>query len=381
MKPVESQEAPMAQVRLEPPPRVVDASLLVAVAVMLATGVVSLVSGRPVDAWVFDVHAVAGLATLVLLFWKLRRVRHRLSPDRLDATRTLSVLLAVVTTAALATGVWWVFGGRLDLGPWGLLNLHIGLGLVVPVLLVVHLRRRFSLPRRETVEDRRNALRYAAVVGAGALAWRGQESANRLLETAGADRRFTGSREDGSDAGNDFPVTSWVADDPDPVDADAWTLTVSGRVGSRLALSADDVTPGDDGRATAQTGSADGVDPDGEMRALLDCTSGWYSEHDWQGVRVGDLLDAADAEPDADWVQFRSVTGYRWSLPTAEARDALLATRVDGQPLSHGHGAPMRLVAPGRRGFQWVKWVEEVRVTRRRGLGEWVAVFVSGFDG
>lgn len=366
----------------EPPPRVVDASLLVAVGALLATGVVSLVSGRPGGAWVFDVHAVAGLATVVLLAWKLRRVRHRLAPGALDATRLLSVLLAVTTTGALASGVWWVLGGALDLGPWGLLNLHVGLGLVVPVLLVVHLRQRFALPRREAVTDRRNALRYGAVLGAGALAWRAQETVNRALDTAGADRRFTGSREDGSDAGNRFPVTSWVADDPDPVDVDAWRLDVTGRVETPLSLSFEEVTAGQPtgGREGGPAGdAADGPVDSVEQRAILDCTSGWYSEHDWQGVRVGDLLDAAGAE--SGWVQFRSVTGYRWSLPVAKARDAVLATRVDGEPLSHGHGAPMRLVAPGRRGFQWVKWVEELRVTRRRGLGEWVAVFVSGFDG
>ncbi|MEF8853315.1 MAG: molybdopterin-dependent oxidoreductase [Haloarculaceae archaeon] len=370
-------------VRLEPGPRVVDASLLVAVVVLLATGVASLVSGRPTGAWVFDVHVVAGLATVVLLAWKLRRVRHRVAPDRLDATRGISVLLAVVASAALATGIWWVFGGRLDLGPWGLLNLHIGLGLLVPVLLVVHLRRRFALPRREAVTDRRNALRYAAVLGTGAVAWRAQEATNAVLDTAGAKRRFTGSRETGSDDGNGFPVTSWVADDPDPVDEHEWTLSVSGRVATPLELTHEEVTPGGDG---AGGGKADGaaaesaVDPGAERRALLDCTSGWYSEHDWRGVRVGDLLDAADPTEGAAWVQFRSVTGYRWSLPVEEARDALLATRVDGDALSHGHGAPMRLVAPGRRGFQWVKWVEDVRVTRRRGLGEWIAVFVSGLD-
>ena len=44
----------------------------------------------------------------------------------------------------------------------------------------------------------------------------------------------------------------------------------------------------------------------------------------------------------------------------------------------HGLAPAYPLVAPGRRGFQWVKWVEEVRVTERRELGEWVAVFVSG---
>ncbi len=72
------------------------------------------------------------------------------------------------------------------------------------------------------------------------------------------------------------------------------------------------------------------------------------------------------------------MTGYRWSLPLSEARDAVLATHVDGERLAHGHGYPLRLVAPGRRGFQWVKWVESVRVSKRRELGEWLAIFVSG---
>jgi len=358
---------------LEPPPRVVDASLLAAVLTLLATGLYSLVSGRPSGAWVFDVHAVAGLSTVVLLGWKLRRVRHRVTPSALDATRVVSVLLAITATAALATGVWWVFGGSLDLGGWGLLNLHIGLGLLVPILLVVHLRSRFALPNRETVTERRNALRYAALVGTGALAWRAQEGANRLFDTAGAERRFTGSREEGSDDGNRFPVTSWVADDPDPVDRDAWTLAVDGAVAEPFELGYEDVTAA----RSDDSNQGESVAPS-ERRALLDCTSGWYSVHDWQGVRVGDLLDAVDPAEGAAWVQFRSVTGYRFSLPREEARDALLATHVDGQRLSHGHGAPARLVAPGRRGFQWIKWVEEVRVTRRRELGEWVAIFVSG---
>lgn len=57
-----------------------------------------------------------------------------------------------------------------------------------------------------------------------------------------------------------------------------------------------------------------------------------------------------------------SRTGYRWSFPLREARGMLLATRVGEEPLSHEHGAPVRLVAPGRRGFQWVKWVVRIEV-------------------
>jgi DMSO/TMAO reductase YedYZ molybdopterin-dependent catalytic subunit len=93
---------------------------------------------------------------------------------------------------------------------------------------------------------------------------------------------------------------------------------------------------------------------------------------------VGELLDAAEPRETGRWVRFRSVTGYKWSVPIEEARDCLLATAVDGDPLTHGHGAPLRLVAPGRRGFQWVKWVTSVEVTEREDLSQWVAIFVSG---
>ena len=38
------------------------------------------------------------------------------------------------------------------------------------------------------------------------------------------------------------------------------------------------------------------------------------------------------------------------------------ATRLAGRPLGAGHGFPARLVAPGRRGFWWVKWVTSIEV-------------------
>jgi DMSO/TMAO reductase YedYZ molybdopterin-dependent catalytic subunit len=55
-----------------------------------------------------------------------------------------------------------------------------------------------------------------------------------------------------------------------------------------------------------------------------------------------------------------SATGYRRRLPASDVATVLLATHAGGQPLADGHGGPVRLVVPGRRGFWWVKWVVAV---------------------
>jgi len=350
----------MGRGRFELPPRLVDWAILAAVGIALATGLLGLVTGDPSGAWVFVAHGVAGLLLLPLLFWKLRRVRHRLSRDAWDRTTPASVLAVALALSTLTTGILWVSGGNVFIWQWNALMVHAILGVLLVPVVLVHLLGRFGLPSRRDVEGRRTALQFAALAGGGVLAWRAQQAVVGVLETAGAERRFTGSRPEAGE-GNDFPVTSWVADDPDPIDADEWRLAVDGVVDEPLALAYDDLPV------------------DAEREALLDCTSGWYAEREWAGVRVGDLLDAAGVRDEARFVSFRSVTGYRWSLPIAEARDALLATGVGGQQLRHGHGFPARLVAPGRRGFQWVKWIDRVEVRRSPDYGQWIAIFVSGF--
>jgi DMSO/TMAO reductase YedYZ molybdopterin-dependent catalytic subunit len=365
--------------RLAPPPHLVDWSILALVAFEVGSGVVSLTVGRPSGAWLFTLHALAGLTLVALLGWKFRRVRRRITDrDRWDSGTPVSVLLGTLALATLGTGIYWALSGPVRIAGWPLLFLHMVLGVLVAPVLLWHLRHRFRPPSTAGMDRRRTTLQYGALLGFGALSWKAQQVAGDALSLPGRDRRFTGSKAEGSDEGNAFPVTSWVADDPEPVDPDDWSLSVGGAVTAPLELDLDALPPAP---ATAPRG--DGSPTDASVgatseRAVLDCTSGWYSEHDWQGVRVGDLLDRADPADDAAWVRFRSVTGYYWSLPIDEARDALLATRVDGTPLSHGHGFPCRLVAPGRRGFQWVKWVESVEVTHRRDLGQWVAIFVSG---
>jgi DMSO/TMAO reductase YedYZ molybdopterin-dependent catalytic subunit len=349
---------------LEPRPRVVDWSLFALVAVEALTGFVSFTVGTPGGWPVFWLHRSLGVAIVGLLAFKLARVRRNLTdPGRWRRSTALSVVAAAAAVGALATGAAWVFGLDVRVSLWTLLSVHVAFGLLLLAVVPLHAATRFRLPRREDVQSRRTALQYTALFVAGAVTYRAQQATNRLLGTAGADRRFTGSQPREGDGNATFPPTSWVADDPAPLDRASYRLAVGGHVTDPLELPVEDVAKGE------------------AERALLDCTSGWYTVQNWRGVSVGDLLDAAGGTTsDASHVRFVSVTGYRWTLPVDEARDALLATHVGGERLSHGHGAPVRLVAPGRRGFQWVKWVTRVEARAGPDPAQWVVTLISGFD-
>ena len=350
--------------RLGASPRLVDFAILGTLVVALLTGVWTLFAGSPGDWLVVALHGVAGVILVVPLAAKLHRERRHFLPGRFRLRTAGSILLAVLAVAAIGTGLAWVWGVDLGVLAWSGLVVHAVLGLLLLPLLLVHLRRRFHVPRASDFEGRRTAIQTGLLVAGGAVAWRAQDAVARAAGVASTDRRFTGSRQaDGE--GNDFPTTSWVADDPDPVDAADWSLDVVGAVEEPRAFDLGEL-------------EEDGLGED-DLDATLDCTSGWYADRNWRGVRVGRVLDVVRADPEARWVSFRSVTGYRFSLPTEEARAALLATHVGGERLEHGHGYPLRLVAPGRRGYQWVKWVESIEVRRSPDYGQWWAIFTSGF--
>jgi DMSO/TMAO reductase YedYZ molybdopterin-dependent catalytic subunit len=61
------------------------------------------------------------------------------------------------------------------------------------------------------------------------------------------------------------------------------------------------------------------------------------------------------------------------------ARELLLATHVGDETLSHEDGAPVRLVVPWARGFQWVKWVQRVELLDHPDYGAPASTVWSGF--
>ncbi|HEY0752464.1 MAG TPA: molybdopterin-dependent oxidoreductase [Ktedonobacteraceae bacterium] len=342
-------------------PRLTDWSLGLTVLLACLSGLVSLVSGHPQEWFVFALHGGAGFWLLLLLWGKLRRVWPRLlHPRRWDRRTVYGLLALLFVLCALGSGIWWVGGGSWDIAGFNLLNWHILLGFVLTVVVLAHLIARAKRLRKRDLVGRRRVLHFSALLLASIGLWPLQQAGERVLKLPGESERFTGSRESHSYQGNIFPTSSWVADQPRELDTRTWQFSLGGAVAAPRAFSYAEISAAND-----------------ELEAVLDCTGGFYSTQRWRGISVGTLLRQVTLSPDARFVSFTSITSYRWSLPLEEARRALLATRIDDQPLSHDHGFPLRLVAPGRRGFEWVKWITRVEVLTEPDLGQAVSIFTS----
>ena len=324
------------------------------VAVELATGFFGLLSGSPDRAVFILIHRIGGYGLVIVLVWKVGIVIFSLRNRKRSATtRTASLALMVLLAATLALGFAWSTAGPYYYRPpiglnWSGVSWHAYVGALLFPLLVWHAVKytsAFSLPWTFWVE-RRSFLRFAVLSVAGLALWRVAELGVRLGGLSGKDRRFTGSYQTTRAAGA-FPVVSWLNDTPPRTDVKSWKLSVSGLVERSMRLDYSDLAPSD------------------EMAATIDCTGGWYSDQVWRGVRVGRLLDDAGVMQGARSVTFVSATGYYRRYSVEDARRCLLATHVAGDVLSVGHGYPVRLVAPGKRGFEWVKWVDRIEVTAR----------------
>jgi hypothetical protein len=324
-----------------------DRLLAFLLVVQLTTGLLTLRSGQPATAPLFWLHGLVAGALLVASVEKLRRsVGPAIRAGRWRSLM-LGALLALLVAAALTGGFAWVASGRIwSIGPWTILTLHVWAALAIIPILVFHLLpRRWRMLRPRSLArpmSRRTFLAVAGVTLVGGLAW---GTANLVDRIRGGTRRFTGSR--WLPDGGVPPPTTFYGEGTPAIDADAWRLRVHGRVGTPLAL---------DLVALATLGTE-------EHDAVLDCTSGWAMRTGWRGTPLTAVLAASGADRDATFVKVRSVTGWMVPLERGDIEGALLATHVAGRPLPAGNGAPLRLVVPGRRGLDWVKWVAEIEVT------------------
>ena len=319
-----------------PSSRSTNLALLVLLPAAVVSGLVANTIGTPVAVHPSVVHGVIAIGILVLAPWKQAIVRSGLRKRRPMAKWSLALLTLVLIT--IASGLIHAFGYQGRLGPLTVMQVHIGAALTALVLVWVHYRSHPVRFRRSVDVDRRAFLRTATFSGAAILAWLGLEGALDAARLPGGDRRFTGSHERASFQPDRLPVTSWLDDRVQQIDPDSWRLRIGGRP----------LTLGELEQLPMET-----------FDATLDCTSAWYSEQSWRGVRLDRLVDPGSARS----LVVTSATGYARRFPTRDLAAMWLVTEVGGAALSAGHGFPARIVAPGRRGFWWVKWVVDVQLS------------------
>ncbi len=306
--------------------------------------VLSFVTG--VMSWAVDLgwarpftllHAVSGLAVLVLAPLKITgSVRSGMKRGR--RSRWLSAGFGLVVLATVGFGLLHATGLWHGVGYWSALWTHLLLSAVVLPLLAWHVLSRPLRPATTDLNRRALLSAGATTVAAGGLVG-GQELVVRLVGLDGADRAGTGSHELASFDPGSMPVVSWLDDRIPEGDPDRWSLTIAGTEVEVAQLAA-------------------ASEP---LEAVLDCTGGWRSVQRWDAVPLAEVL--ADGPGRA--IRITSATGYARLFPRSAAGSIYLATGYGGRPLRPGHGAPVRLVAPGRRGPWWVKWVTTVERTDR----------------
>jgi len=129
-----------------------------------------------------------------------------------------------------------------------------------------------------------------------------------------------------------------------------------------------------------------------EQITRLVCVEGWSAIAWWAGLRFDDLLSAYPPMSQATWVRIESSVNLGpWGNPdpyfvsldlsTARHPQTLLATHLNGKPLTVEHGAPLRLVAPVKLGLKNVKAITRISYTRDEPADYWAKRGYSRYDG
>ncbi|MGH3970589.1 MAG: molybdopterin-dependent oxidoreductase, partial [Mycobacterium sp.] len=98
------------------------------------------------------------------------------------------------------------------------------------------------------------------------------------------------------------------------------------------------------------------------------CIQGWSGVAKWGGVSMHTISELVKPRAEARWVVFYSLgegpdKGLYYDAHPIEQMSyqlTMLAYDMNGEPLSYGHGAPLRLRNESQLGFKQVKWIKGI---------------------
>lgn len=142
------------------------------------------------------------------------------------------------------------------------------------------------------------------------------------------------------------------------IPTDRWQLTVDGACRNALALCWDDFM--------AMPQVSDTSD--------FHCVTKWSRmDVPWIGVRLADVLAAAEPLDEAEFLMCYGFDGYTTNVPLVEALkpDVLLVHTADGAPLELDHGGPCRMITPQLYAWKGTKWIQRIELMTTDRLGFW----------
>jgi len=158
------------------------------------------------------------------------------------------------------------------------------------------------------------------------------------------------------DARDDWPVlTAEVTPNLRP---EQWSMTVDGLVETPTTWSWDEAH----------------ALPQSEFHGDIHCVTTWSKLGvTFGGVSVDELLAIARPQVDATYVLATSTTGYTTNLPLADVTGgkAWVVWTFGGQPLTAGHGGPVRLLVPHLYFWKSAKWVTRLTLLDHDERGFW----------
>ena len=98
------------------------------------------------------------------------------------------------------------------------------------------------------------------------------------------------------------------------------------------------------------------------------CIQAWSGVAKWGGVSMQTIMDIVKPLPQAKWVAFYSMGlgatgGIYYNVHPIEQMShhlTMLAYQMNDEPLSYGHGSPLRLRNELQHGFKQVKWIKGI---------------------
>jgi DMSO/TMAO reductase YedYZ molybdopterin-dependent catalytic subunit len=172
------------------------------------------------------------------------------------------------------------------------------------------------------------------------------------------------------------------------IDPAKHTITVTGHVASPFEVSMEDLAklPQVKRQATLECAGNGRVFLTPAVTGLQ-WGHGGVSTAEWAGVPLGAILErandkrgavdvvltGADKGPLQAPVPSPGAIHFDRGIPIEKVKreECLLATKMNGQPLTPSHGAPVRAIIGGWYGMASVKWVTKIVVTDRPWTGFW----------